>query len=459
MFEEIYRKGNIEIDKEYKSKTSGSLTLSGAVALGTAVMIGAGIFAITGQAAGLAGPYFPLAFLGAAIVVSFSAYSYVKLSNTFPSSGGIAMFLKEQYGLGAITGIFSMFMYVSMVVNESLVSRTFGSYLLQIIPLKPRSFWVPVFGVTLLAIAFAINIASNKIIQTTEGVLAGIKIFGLLIFAIAGIWLMSYSNLINESNETSFKFSIEGFLAAVALAVLAYKGFTTITNSGGEIVEPKKNTGRAIIIAIGICFVTYMLIALAVAGNLSLKQIISAQDFALAQAARPAFGDFGIWFTVIIAIVATSSGVIASVFAASRMLAMLTKMKEVPRKHFDMFGNLRTHTLLYTIAFAMLLTIFFDLRRIAALGAIFYLIMDIAIHWGLIHKLKSKVKFNLYIVWIAIILDSIILFAFIWVKTKSDIFIIYTSLIGIAIIVIAEILFMRSHTDEDGKMHMEMEDS
>ncbi|HMS24874.1 MAG TPA: APC family permease [Acidimicrobiia bacterium] len=434
-----------------------SLTLFGAVSLGTAVMIGAGIFAITGQAASLAGPWFPLAFLGAAIVVAFSAYTYVKLSNAFPSSGGIAMFLKEQYGLGAITGIFSMFMYVSMVVNESLVSRTFGSYLLQIIPLKPLSFWVPALGVTLLAIAFLVNITSNKVIQSTEGILAGVKILGLLIFAIAGIWLMSYSNLINKSNETSFTFSFEGFLAAVALCVLAYKGFTTITNSGGEIVEPKKNTGRAIIIAIGICFITYTLIALAVAGNLSLKKIISAQDFALAEAARPAFGNFGIWFTVIIAIVATSSGVIASVFAASRMLAMLTKMKEVPRKDIDMFDDLRTQTLIYTIAIAMLLTIFFDLRRIAALGAIFYLIMDIAIHWGLIHKLKGKVKFNKYIVWFAIILDSIILVAFIWVKTKSDIFIIYTSLIGIAVIVIAEILFMRSHTDSDGKMHMEMD--
>jgi len=61
--------------------TANSLTLTGAVAMGTGVMIGAGIFALTGQVAELAKEWFPLAFLGAAIVASFSAYSYVKMSN------------------------------------------------------------------------------------------------------------------------------------------------------------------------------------------------------------------------------------------------------------------------------------------------------------------------------------------------------------------------------------------
>ena len=57
-----------------------SLTLSGTVMLGTGVMIGAGIFALTGQMAQMTGSLFPLAFLAAAIVVSFSAYSYIKIS-------------------------------------------------------------------------------------------------------------------------------------------------------------------------------------------------------------------------------------------------------------------------------------------------------------------------------------------------------------------------------------------
>lgn len=68
-----------------------SLTLIGAVALGTGVMIGAGIFALTGQMAEMTGSLFPLAFLSAALIVLFSAYSYIKMSNAYPSAGGIAM--------------------------------------------------------------------------------------------------------------------------------------------------------------------------------------------------------------------------------------------------------------------------------------------------------------------------------------------------------------------------------
>jgi len=63
----------------------------------------------------------------------------------------------------------------------------------------------------------------------------------------------------------------------MALAILAYKGFTTITNSGSEIVNPHRNVGRAIIISIAICVVIYFLVALAVAANLSLPEIIAVK--------------------------------------------------------------------------------------------------------------------------------------------------------------------------------------
>jgi amino acid transporter len=432
---------------------ANSLSLFGAVSLGTGVMIGAGIFALTGQVADLAGDLFPIAFLVAAVVVAFSAYSYVKLSNAFPSSGGVAMFLREAYGLGTATGVFALLMYVSMVVSESLVARTFGAYVLQIIDLGPASFWVPALGVALLVVAYAVNIAGNRAVQASQGVMAAIKVGGLALFAIAGLWFVSSTNFTSGSEATESVVS-GGFLAGVALAILAYKGFTTITNSGGEIVDPHRNTGRAIIISIAISGTLYIALAVMVAGNLSLTEIVAAQNFALAEAARPAFGDAGVWFTVGLAVVATASGVMASVFAASRMLAMLTRMKEVPHRHFGMPGTLRTHAMVYTVAFAIVLTILFDLQRIAALGAIFYLIMDIAIHWGILRHLRSRIDVRPAIVTIAIALDVIVLTAFLWVKGSQDSLILIVSGIGIALIVAGERLFMWSHTDSEGNMDM-----
>jgi amino acid transporter len=92
----------------------GSLSLAGTVAMGTGVMIGAGIFAITGQVAEFAGGLFPLAFVAAAIISAFSAYSYIKVSSAYPSAGGIAMILKRAYGKTTITGAATLLMALSM---------------------------------------------------------------------------------------------------------------------------------------------------------------------------------------------------------------------------------------------------------------------------------------------------------------------------------------------------------
>ncbi|MEQ9248566.1 MAG: amino acid permease, partial [Nitratireductor sp.] len=104
----------------------GSITLGGAVAMGTGVMIGAGIFALTGQIAELAGPLFPLAFIAGAVVTGFSAYSYIRMSNAWPSAGGIAMILQKCYGPGADAAGSALLMSLSMVIDEILVARTFA---------------------------------------------------------------------------------------------------------------------------------------------------------------------------------------------------------------------------------------------------------------------------------------------------------------------------------------------
>jgi amino acid transporter len=193
-----------------------------------------------------------------------------------------------------------------------------------------------------------------------------------------------------------------------------------------------------------------MLVAFAVGGNLSIPEIVRAKDYALAEAARPTFGNVGLWITVVFALVATASGVIASVFAVSRMLAMLTDMKLVPHSHFGMPGSIQKHTMVYTVVLAMLLTIFFDLSRIASLGAIFYLLMDIAIHWGVLRHLREKIQANPVVLATAILLDLVVLVAFLLVKAQTDIFVLWASIVGLVLLVIAERLFLRewSHQSE-----------
>ncbi|MCA1063828.1 APC family permease [Rossellomorea sp. AcN35-11] len=425
-----------------------SLSLIGAIGLGTGVMISAGIFALLGQVAELAGTWFPLIFIAGGMVTGFSAYSYVKMSNEYPSAGGIGMFLVKAYGKGTLTASAAMLMAVSMVINQSLVARTFGTYTLQIFNGDQSSYLIPLLAVGLLLFAFFVNISGNSFIQTFTSIVSLLKILGLVIFAMGGLWVAGFSITPAEGGSGTQESTVASVMAAVALTILSFKGFTTITNSGSEIVKPKKNVGRAIIASILISLVVYLLIAWAVSSNLPLSDIIKARDYSLAEAARPAFGENGVWFTVGIAIVATISGIIASVFAVSRMLAMLTDMKLIPHKHFGMPGSIQKHTLVYTVVLAMVLAVVFDLSRIASVGAILYLVMDMIVHWGVFRHLREKVQAKSGIVLTALTLDAIVLLAFVWVKATSDPLIVVVSIVFILFIFIGEHFFLKYRREE-----------
>jgi len=437
-----------------KQTPEKKLSLLGSVSLGTGVMIGAGIFVLMGQVAELVGELFPLAFLVAAIVIGFSAYSYVKFSNTYPSSGGIAMFMRKAYGPGTMAGTFSLLMYVSMVIAESLVARTFGSYTLRLFDVENTAVLVPALGVLLITVAYIVNISGNKTIERTANLTAVIKIAGIGVLALAGLTVAGFPSM--ESWGKADQIAVTGgsfnFVAALALAILAFKGFTTITNQGADILDPHRNLGRSIILSILICTVIYTILALSVASSLSVGEIIAAKDYALAAAAKPVFGELGLLFTVLLALVATVSGLIASVFSASRMLAMLSSMKQLPR----LYRGFKNPALVLTVALAIALTVLFDLTRIASIGAIFYLIMDIAIHWGLFRYLRKETTANAVIPVIAIFLDVIILGAFLILKYESDPLVIIVSLTGFMAILVAQRLFMITHTDSAGLMHMEI---
>lgn len=273
--------------------------------------------------------------------------------------------------------------------------------------------------------------------------MAILKIGGISIFAIGGLWAagFSFGEVIPSSDLTEYP--VTSYLGALALSILAYKGFTTITNSGGEIVNPNKNVGRAIIISLAICTLIYLLVAFAVSSNLSIEEIIKAKDYSLAEASKPAFGKYGLWFTVGIAIVATISGVVASVFAVSRMTAMLTDMELIPHNHFGMSGDIQRHMLVYTVVLAITLTVLFDLTRIASLGAILYLIMDIGIHWGILKNLKKEIEANTYIIATAIFLDLIVLGAFLYIKASSDILVVVVAAVLMVLIFTGEKWFLK----------------
>ena len=439
--------------KDYKK---GSITLWGAVGMGTGVMLGAAIFAVIGQVAELAGNLLTLSYIGGAIIAACSAYAYIKMSNSYPSAGGIGMFFVKVYGKGTITASSALLMAASMVLSQSLIARTFGTYTLQLFNIGPESWLVPALGVGLLIFAFLVNISKNYFIETFTSAISLIKIVGLAIFSFAALMAAGFSLGILPG---TFSLGVVpqtipaqpglGLAASFALALLSFKGFTTITNSGAEIVKPHKNVGKAIIISIAILAALYLFIALAVSSSLSVPEIVAAKDYALAAAASPTLGIYGLWFTVGIAILATVTVCIGSLFAVSRLTAMLSKMKLIPHSHLSMKGTVQKHMLVYLLVIGSILTILFNLSRIASIGAIFYLVMDIIFQWGVLRRIREDVNARASIITVAIVLDIIALSAFIWTKIQTDILMVILTVILIIILFMGEQYFLKSYLSKE----------
>ena len=146
------------------------------------------------------------------------------------------------------------------------------------------------------------------------------------------------------------------------------------------------------------------------------------------------------------------SGLVASLFAMSRMTAMLTKMNLIPYSNLGITGSVQKHMLIYVVTIAIGLTVFFDLTRIASIGAIFYLVMDMVVHWGVFKNLRKELKASGVILLTALLLDAIVLAAFVWLKINSDLFVVIVSASGIALVFAVEkgyLLWQGCHNGAD----------
>jgi amino acid transporter len=194
----------------------------------------------------------------------------------------------------------------------------------------------------------------------------------------------------------------------------------------------------AIMASIIICTLVYLIVVFAVRASLPIEDIIAAKDFALASAAEPTLGVRGFQLTAALALVATASGLLASMFAVSRMLTMLTEMRMVPHSQFGMPGPVRNHMLVYTAVLAALMTVLFDLGRIASLGVFFYLVMAVAIQFGVLMRLRRQIGARAWVLVTAITLDVAVLGVFGVMKLWSDPWVVIIAVAAIAAVFVLE---------------------
>ncbi len=348
-------------------------------------MIGAGIFALMGQAGAIAGSATYISFILAGIVAMLSGYSMARLGARYPTAGGIVEYLVQSFGIGLFSGALSILLYLSALVALALVAKTFGSYAVALMHIKSSPRWVNGLADFIIIAFVLINLEGAKSVARSEKLIVGLKVLVLIGFAVVGLVyarpaLLS-PNLYPDARMILFSLSVTFF---------AYEGFRVITNTAEDMPEPEKTLPRAMFLAISLVMVIYIAVALAVFGNLSSDAVIAAKDYALAEAAKPVFGAAGFIIISIAALVSTASSINANLYAVTNVTYQLAKDGELP----NAFGQPVAHSregLLISGVLIILLINFLNLSEIATVGAITILIVHFFVHLGHM-KLRSETR-------------------------------------------------------------------
>lgn len=296
-----------------------SLTLKDAVGIGLGAIIGAGIFVVTGIAAGVSGPAFIIGLLIAGIIASFNALSSAQLAAIYPHSGGT-----YEYGyivLNPALGFSAGWMFlISKLTAAGVVAIGFGSYFYQLLPIaSPITF--SVIAVIFLTMA---NYFGVKKAGKLNFIIVTITILSLLYLVFSGI------STVNPKNFKPFApFGLKGIAEATALLFFAFTGYARIATLAEEVVEPKKTIPKAIIITIVIAIVLYLSISFVAIGVIGAKAM--ALSISPLQVVADSLSAPGISSIVTIGASTAMLGVLLSqILGISRMMLAMGRRNDLP---------------------------------------------------------------------------------------------------------------------------------
>lgn len=325
------------------------LGLFDATMIGIGAMIGAGIFVLTGIAAGEAGPASLLSFGLNAVVTLLTAFAYAELASAIPRAGGGYSFVRMAFpgGAGFIAGWILWFAYT---VACSLYALGFAGYFWEFFDKYIPSLTEFVFGIigqpkAILVVTFLIgsgfiwlNLRGAEVTGKTENALTLSKIAILGVFLFFGL-----SRVFDEPGRaidslTPFlPHGLGGVIVAMGLTFIAFEGYDLIATVAEEIKEPEKNIPRATFIALGVTVFLYILILFVSLAAIHPKGIPSWQflgnfkETAIVRAAEDFMPTIGVLVIVAGGLLSTMSALNATVMAASRVAFSMGRDLWLPR--------------------------------------------------------------------------------------------------------------------------------
>ncbi len=345
------------------------------VAIGIGGMVGGGIFAVLGLAVQMAKGGTPLAFLISGLVALLTAYSYAKLSVTYPTRGGTVEFLNQAFGPGVFTGGLNVLLWLSYIIMLSLYAYAFGSYGASFFPAASQPFWRHIF-ISAVVLAFTLlNILGARAVGRSENFIVAVKVIILMLFL--GVGLRS----VNAPNIAPAAWSSPLQLVAGGMVIfLAYEGFELIANTAENVRNPRRTLPRAYFTSVLFVIGLYVLVSLVTVGNLSLDSIVAAEDYALAEAARPFLGSAGFTMIAIAALLSTASAINATLYGTTRVSYVIAKEGELPKSLDRKVWQRPIEGLLITSGLTLVVANVLDLSRISMMGSSGFLLIFAAVN-------------------------------------------------------------------------------
>ena len=296
-------------------------------------MVGGGIFSTLGVVVAIAGSWAWMSFVAAGLAALAAGYGYVKLAGHYGEGGGAFTFLREIDARG-FAGSLSWVLIVGYVLTNAVYAFTFGEYVGYLLGLGP---WFPrATAVGILLLFVGLNLRGVGEAGGVEVVLVWFKLVVLVGLALWGVARWDPTMLSRGVGEAGPAAALFG----AASVFMAYEGFQLLTYDYDDIARPDRTLPRAVLSAILVVIVVYVLVAIGTAMLIGADTIVEHEEVALAIAGRELFGTVGLIVVTVAAAFSTGSAINSTLFATARLTREVAAHGELPEalEHEDARG-------------------------------------------------------------------------------------------------------------------------
>lgn len=298
-------------------KLQRELGLPAVTLSGIGIILGAGIYALLGEAAGMAGNAVWLTFAIAAAIAAFSALSYAELSSIFPRAGAEFEYVSHAFGR-RLAFVVGWLIILSGILGAATVSLGFAGYFSELVglPVIPSAILITLVLAGILFIGVR-ETARAAIVMTL------IEAGGIVMVILIGL------PYLGRVDYFAMPQGIPGLLQASALVFFAYMGFEEIVKLSEETRNPERTIPLALMIALAVSILLYILVSLAAVSVVGSEQL-AASRAPFADVAAVALGPAAFTLISVIALFATANTALLMMMASSRIIYGMASSYSLP---------------------------------------------------------------------------------------------------------------------------------